>query len=232
MSSPPAPDSSLPPAAARYFQFALTPHQPPVRTARLLQQGQFSLKPGQWVPFRATEHFSAQPPGFVWDARIRMMPFLPVLVRDSYSQGHGAMRARLLGLFPVVNARGSRELAEASLLRWLAEAVWLPTALLPRPGLRWLPVSDDRARVELEDSGLRVSLEFHFAPTGEVLAVSALRHRDVAGHLVLTPWTGRFSRYQQISGMRVPLEGEVAWILDGHPTPYWRGLTLRADYTF
>lgn len=228
----PAQLEGLPAPVARYFRFALTPGQRLIRTASLQQEGEFALKPGQWVPFRAADHFSSTPAGFVWDADIRMMPLLPVLVRDSYWQGQGAMRGRVLGLFPVVDAQGTREMAEASLLRWLAEAVWLPTALLPRPGLRWLPVSEDRARVELEDSGRRVSLEMQFAPNGEVIGISALRHRDQDGQQILTPWTGRFSRYQRTSGMMVPLEAEVAWLINGHPAPYWRGHILHADYAF
>jgi hypothetical protein len=32
--------------------------------------------------------------------------------------------------------------------------------------------------------------------------------------------------------MRVPMSGEVSWILPEGPRPYWRGRVTRLEYTF
>ena len=225
----------LPAPVARYFRFALKPGQARIRSARLRQRGEFRSggAGGAWSPFTAAEHFSAGPAGFVWDARIRMAPLMAVRVRDSYVGGAGSMRAKVAALLPVVDQAGSPELASGALMRWLAEAVWLPTALLPGAGVRWEAVDDSTARATVEDAGNRVSLDFHFAPDGRVVRVySPARFRDVNGTGVPTPWEGTFRDYGEVEGMKVPLEGEVGWILPEGKVTYWRGRNVSIEYDF
>jgi hypothetical protein len=225
--------AGLPAPVARYFAFALTPGQPLIRTARVTHVGEFRSALGAaWAPFRSVEHFSASPPGFVWDATIRMAPIVGVRVRDSYRGGEGAMRASVAGLIPVVDEAGTPEMASASLMRYLAEAVWLPTALLPGPHLRWEPISDSAARATLTDAGVTVSVDFHFGPRGEIVRATADRYRDVDGVGVLTPWAGSFGDYAVLDGMQVPMHGEVAWELPEGTLTYWRGHIERVDYVF
>lgn len=114
----------LPEPVARYFRFALTPGQPLVRSACLEQRGEFRLggPDSRWLHLTARQHFATRPPGFVWDASIRMAPGFPVRVRDSYLGGLGSMQGRMLGLVPVVNQQGAPELNAGALQRYLAEA--------------------------------------------------------------------------------------------------------------
>ena len=58
------------------------------------------------------------------------------------------------------------------------------------------------------------------------------RGRLVAGAVVPTPWEGRWRRYARRGGMRVPLEGEVAWLLPAGPMRYWRGRVTRIGYEY
>jgi hypothetical protein len=59
---------------------------------------------------------------------------------------------------------------------------------------------------------------------GLIEAVRAdARGRTVGGEVVPTPWQGRFWNYEERCGMRVPLYGEVAWMLPEGEKPYWRG---------
>src|SRR5690606_14605749 len=112
----------------------------------------------------------------------------------------------------------------------LAESAWLPTALLPREGVVWETVDDSTARLTLTDSGIRVSLDVHFAPSGEIVRVEAERYRDVDGVGVPTPFVGHFRDYAEVGGMRIPLEGEVEWILPEGRLSYWRGRIERIEY--
>lgn len=217
--------AGLPAPVVRYFEFALTPGQPLIRTARIEHEGEFrgSLD-APWSPFTSVQHFSVDPPGFVWDAAIRMGPLMTVRVRDSYLQGVGSMQGKLAGLIPVVNAHGGAELASGSLHRYLAESVWIPTALLPGAGVTWEPIDDNAARATLKDSGVSVSLDFRFNEKGEIVSVyTPARYRDVNGKGVPTPWEGQFREYERMGGVMVPREGEVAWILPEGRLSYWRG---------
>jgi hypothetical protein len=49
---------------------------------------------------------------------------------------------------------------------------------------------------------------------------------------VLTPWRGRVWNYDERGGMRMPLDGEVAWLLPEGAKPYWRGRVTEILYEF
>jgi hypothetical protein len=203
-----------------------------VRAARLTQEGTFLLRPGDdgWRPFTATQHFACGPEaaGFVWDAAIRVAPGVPARVRDAFLGGEGLMQARLLAVVPLAEVHGTPEIAAGALHRYLAEAVWCPTALLPSQGVRWEGIDDRRARATLSVRGTTVSLEFRFGGDGLIREVyTPARSRDVNGRAVPTPWRGRFSEYEERGGMLVPLSGEVEWVLPDGPQPYWRGRITR-----
>ena len=225
--------AGLPAPVARYLEFALTPGQPLVRRARVEHAGTFAGRPGEWRRFTSVDAVVVRPPGFVWDAAIRMVPIVPVRVRDSYVRGEGAMLGALGGVLRVVDQRGTPEMAEASLQRFLAEAPWYPTALLPGDagaGVTWTPIDDSTARATLTDGGVTASLDFHFAAHREVVRTSALRYRDVNGTPVLTPWVGYLGEYARADGMMVPMAGEVEWVTPDGPLPYWRGRITRVTY--
>jgi hypothetical protein len=76
------------------------------------------------------------------------------------------MRAALAGLVPVAGQQGTPEIAASALWRYLAEAVWLPTALLPSGRLTWTAVDDRTARATLRDRGATAVADFHFGPAG------------------------------------------------------------------
>jgi hypothetical protein len=233
LTSPRQEPIDLPAPVARYLSFAIETGQPLITHARVKHSGEFAASPGQWAPFTSTQHYRVRSPGFVWDARIPMAPGIAVRVRDSYVNGKGAMLAKVAGLFPVANSQGTPEMAAGALARFLAETPWLPTSLLPGDagaGVTWAPVDDTTARATLADGNTKVSLDFHFAPNGEISRVDGERYRDDAGRGVLTRWEGRFSRYERINGMMIPTEGEVAWLLADGRYPYWRGRVMEFTY--
>ncbi|MGD0472823.1 MAG: DUF6544 family protein [Candidatus Velthaea sp.] len=224
--------AGLPAPVIRYFEFALTPGQSVVRNARLQQRGEFAMRAGSWSPFTAVEHFSVEPPGFLWDARIRMAAIMPLYVRDGYVANEGAMYGTLAAMVPLVNQCGTPVMASGELLRYLAEAVLFPTALLPRGGISWSSLPGNTARVTLADGQTTVSCDVEFGERGEIARISALRYRDGAGKSGLTPWVGRWSDYHQVAGMMIPMVGQVEWVLPEGPFPYWRGRIVNAQYEF
>ena len=169
----------------------------------------------------------------MWDARIRMVPGVNVQVRDAYLAGAGSMRGDLFGLVRVVDAHDTREMAEGALQRYLAEAPWLPTALLPGSRVEWTAIDDGAARATLTDGQNSVSIEFRFNAAGEITGVyTPSRYREVKGSYEATPWEGRFTRYSQLGGMKIPTEAEVAWLLPAGRLPYWRGRITQAAYEY
>jgi hypothetical protein len=222
----------LPQPVTRYFRTVLPEGQPVVRSLRLIQQGDFLLRPSEdgWRPFRAVQHVVTQPAGFVWDARIRMAPGISVSVRDAFVNGNGYMHASLMGIIRLVSVEETPEIAAGALHRYLAEAVWIPTALLPSQGVRWSAIDASSARATLSVAGIAVSLDFRFTADGLVESIfTPARARDVEGRAVPTPWQGRFFDYAVRGGMRIPLRGEVEWLLPEGPKVYWRGRITQID---
>lgn len=225
--------AALPPAVARYFALVLAPGQPIVQHARVRHEGEFALRPNEWKPFTSRQLYSTDPRGFVWDARIQFLPLVPMLVRDSYSIGRGSMLGALAGVVKIADVQGTEGLASGALLRYLAEAVWLPTALLPSEGVQWTEIDGTTARATVSDAGVTVWMDVHFGASGSIIGVSAIRQRDVNGESVPTPWEGRFSEeLLTVDGMKIPISGEVAWRLPEGMHTYWRGRVAEAAYEY
>jgi hypothetical protein len=225
----------LPAPVARYFKHVLLEGQPLVRAAVLRQEAQFRTGAGDdtWRPLRARQYFSVDPLGFVWDARIAMAPLVPVFVRDGYLHGTGFMQAKLFGVYSLVEDDGKRELNEGALQRYLAEAVWFPTALLPSDRLSWRELDDRTAIASLTDSAITVSLQFTFSESGEIKEIfTPARPRAVEGAYISTPWLVRCGAYEEHERMRIPVQCEVEWQLPHGPLPYWRGRIVDTRYAF
>ena len=160
----------LPAPVRRYFEAVLTDGQSMVAAATLHQVGQLNMRDAgeageageAWKPFTAVQRIVMRQAGFVWDARVMMAPGLAVRVHDAYVAGVGLLKASVLGLYNVANPAPSAALSAGELMRFLAEAVWYPTALLPSQGVVWAAVSDQSATATLQDSGHCVTLLFRF----------------------------------------------------------------------
>lgn len=224
----------LPAPVQRYFRNVLRPGQVIVRKMRSTQQGEFQMGTGDrgWRTMRASQVSVARSPGFLWEARIAMIPgLLSAQVRDSYARGNAAMTAKVLGLVTLANAANGPELAASALQRHLGEAIWFPTALLPSQGVEWTPIDDNAARATLRDNGVTASLDFAFSPSGEITgSYTDARFREENGKYTAQPWGASCWNYADRGGMRIPLEAEVSWILEGKRTPYWRARIVEIEF--
>ena len=225
----------LPAPVQRCFRAALTDGQAIVTAVSIRHAGTFNMSASgeQWKPFTSQQRVITRRPGFDWDARVMMFPGVPLHVHDAYVAGGGVLHGAVLGLFTVVDMADTPELARGELMRFFAEAAWYPTALLPSQGVRWEAVDERSAHATLNDGPLTLKLLFRFNAEGLIDTVRAeSRGRLVDGKTVNAPWQGRYWRYAKQDGMRVPQEGEVAWLLPEGDQPYWRGTTLSATYEF
>ena len=160
---------------------------------------------------------NSQAPVFFWQGVVRRRLEFTLSAGARTPVGHGQQ--------PGIGA--------GELMRFFAEAAWYPTLLLPSPGVRWEAVNNSSAHGTLVDGPLSLKLLFSFNAEGLLDTVRAdARERVVDGRAATTPWQGRFWDYAERSGMRVPLDGEVAWMLPEGEKPYWRGTTTSLNYEF
>lgn len=224
---------NLPPPVKRYFHHVLTDGQPLIKTTWLTQKGTLrtETQSQRWLSFDARHFIAPTAMGFVWKARVSTPLATHIGVIDSYDGGIGAGRVNLFSAIPIAAAANVPELNSGALHRFLAEAVWYPTALLPQAGVRWSPIDDFSARAELTDRGITVSLDFRFNERGEVIAIySSGRYGRFGGRYQQVPWEGHFQNYQAHAGMRIPNYGEVGWYINQTLQIVWKGTISHVEY--
>jgi hypothetical protein len=115
-------------------------------------------------------------------------------------------------------------------MRYLAEAAWYPTALLPSSGVLWEARDDHSARATFTNGATTIALDFCFGSNCLIVSVSTERRRRSAGDYA--PWQGWFRDYQKRDGMLIPMAAEVGWREAQGVFPYWRGRISEIYYEF
>jgi len=204
---------ALPVPVQRYFRAVLKDGQPLIAAATFELAGTINLSATgeNWKPFTSTQRAVVHRPGFLWNGRVAMFPGIAAHVHDSYIAGTGTLHAAMLGLFTVAQVQGGGEIARSELMRYFAEMVWYPTALLPSQGVSWAAVDEHSANATLVDGPISLTLLFRFDDAGLITSVHAdARGAGVGKDMVMLPWDCSISNYQLRHGMRVPTRGEVA----------------------
>ena len=203
----------LPAPVQRYFRAVLKDGQPLIAGATLELAGTINMsETGEnWKPFTSWQRAVVDRPGFLWNGRVVMFPGVAANVHDSYIAGVGTLHAAMLGLYTVADVQGGGEIARGELMRYFAEAVWYPTALLPSQGVRWDAVDNSSANATLVDDRVTLTLLFRIDEAGLITSVHAdARGSGVGKDMVMLPWDCTVSNYQLRHGMMVPTRGEVA----------------------
>jgi hypothetical protein len=225
----------LPAPVSRYLENALPPRTRSLCLARYAQTGTLraDARRGRWMPFTATEVIGANTAEFQWTARVMVAPLIHLQVVDSLLGGVGGGTVALLSALPLGSTSNRIELSSGSLHRFLAEAVWYPSALLPSERLAWTSIDDSRALAALTVGELTVSLEFRFGADDTVTGIyTPARWGSFDGGYAQRPWEGQFGSYRRRGGVLVPNEDEVGWHLDGRRCSVWRGAVTHAELEF
>lgn len=227
--------TGLPTPVQRYFRAVLSDGQRIITGATVTQAGMFNMSAtaDQWKPFTATQYVATQRAGFVWNAEIMLFPGVPVRVLDAYVEGQGTLRPSILGLYSMGDIIGGSEIAKGELMRFFAEAVWYPTALLASQGIVWDAVDSGSAKATLTDGPISLTMLFRFGADDMIASIHAdARGATVNGVAVMMPWECRMSNYQTRDGMRVPLTGEVAYLTAEGERAYFRGTIQHITYQY
>jgi hypothetical protein len=219
----PLPDTSLPQPVRAYLERALpSPASVPV-AMRIEQVGEMWLKQGARPRrFTATQEYAVSDVAFTWRARFPIALGLALRVVDRYAAGEGSLEARLLGV-PVMRQRGPEtSLGEA--LRYLAELPWAPYAMAANPHLGWRQLADGNVEVATNVGAKRAVVTIEFDSGGDVSGCRCgSRPYPQRGTFVDLPWSGSFSDYAVLGGVRLPTRAQVRWELPAGPFTYWRG---------
>ena len=200
----------LPEPMQRYIRFAGVVGKEPVRSVRLKQRGFMRQRPQQkWMPLQAEQVFSVTPPAFIWRARVRLAPLAWIAATDQLLGGHGTMNIKLLSAIPLGNARGP-QMDQSSLLRYLGEIIWFPTAWLSEY-IEWQAIDASSVKATIYNAGVSASAVLTVNEQGQPATIRADRYMEDHGHYLLTPWSVQCSEVREADGLSIPTHFDVTW---------------------
>jgi hypothetical protein len=209
----------LPEPVRRYLTYTGVVGKPWIDTVYLKQSGRFRQGAGRpWMPLTAEEFYTTDPPALLWKARFKVAGLPLLRARDRYESGHGHMYGKLAGLFTVFDVRG-QELDQATMVRYLNEMMWFPTAFLGE-NITWQAVDDDSAEVTFSDGGRSVSARMVFDDVGRLTNFVAMRYREIDGDFSYDPWSTPMTDYGERAGLQLPVRGQAVWNLPSGDLPY------------
>ena len=205
--------AGLPPCVQKWLENSQVVGKEKIKTVHLKPKALMRLEPGKpWMPVEAEQYFRVDQPGFIWQARVKMAPLFYLTGRDKYYKGKGQMLIKALSLVNIVNSSG-KEIDQGSMLRYLAESIWFPTAALSEY-IKWEEIDSHSARATMTYRGTTASGVFTFNEQGEPVKFAAKRYKETRGTYELTDWGGKNStEFREFNGIRIPAKGEVFWKL-------------------
>jgi hypothetical protein len=206
----------LPEPVRRMFCALIAPDTPLATSARITMRGGIKLK--GWTRFSGTEVIAPHA-GFVWVVRAGA-----ITGYDSYLNQQGEMRWKLLGLIPVMHATGL-DVSRSAAARAGAEAVWIPTALLPRFGARWQASDEERVSCRLQLDTHELELHLILDEHGRITTCYFDRWGDPdrTGTYAFHPFAMQATAQREFNGLTIPSEGRAGW---HYGTDRWQDSTF------
>jgi len=189
----------LPEPMQRYLRYAGVVGKEPIHMVHLRQRGVMRLSPLVW--FSAT---------------------------DRFSEGHGTMSIKLLSLIPLGNERGP-EMDQSTLVRYLGEIAWFPTAWLS-DAIEWETIDADSVKVTIHEPHVSAAAVLSVNEQGQPILFTADRYMEEHGRYRLTPWSVQSNEFREVGGMRIPTNFEVTWHLDSGDFTWLRGEITEIEY--
>ncbi len=224
---------TLPPPVAAYLTRALPSGAAVAASVELSMRGEIRLGPDKpWMPVEAEQVLTrAEGGAFVWRARAGK-GLLRISGADLYARGAGQTRFLLAGILPVANATGP-DVARSARGRLGAEAVLLPTMLLPGAGARWEAIDAASARVWVPVDGEETAVRVSFLPSGGLKRVELDRWNNVppAEGFQPIPFAVRIVDEARFDGYMIPSKIRAYWWYGtDHQFSFFKAAIVRARF--
>jgi hypothetical protein len=204
----------LPPLVASYVRRSGAVGRPSVHAFRATVHGRIRNGPdAPWMRFTGEQvnTYGATPRRFFHlDAT---MHGLPVSVLHVYDADGATMRAELLSVLPVVDARGPEMDRSETVTLFNDLAVWAPGALVDAP-VEWSAVDEHTVRGAFTAHGQRVTADLVFDDEGDLVDfVSHDRARASADGSSFSEqtWNTPLTGYADVRGHHVAVRGSARW---------------------
>ncbi|WP_156166149.1 MULTISPECIES: DUF6544 family protein [unclassified Marinitoga] len=206
--------NSLPPIIQKWLEQSNVIGKDIINQVHLKQIGKMrTTLEGKWMDVRAEQWFKTEKPGFIWVADVKAPLGISLLGRDKYINGEGHMLIKLLSLITVVDSKG-KEIDQGTMLRYLGETIWFPTAVLNKY-IQWEQVDPTTVKAVMNYSGITASGIFKFNIKGDIVSFEAKRYYERKGKSTLENWFIQIdpNSYKEFEGIRIPTKATVIWKL-------------------
>ena len=123
------------------------------------------------------------------------------------------MLIKFLSLFTIADVTG-KETDQSTMLRFLAETFWFPSAALSNY-LQWKEVDSLNAKVLMTYGGISDSALIRFDNNGDMVSLETRRYYDRKNGATLEDWLIQVEPggYREFEGIRIPAISTVTWKL-------------------
>lgn len=221
----------LPEPAARYLRSAIPADSSLPAGVRLSMEGTIRIG-AKWLPF--TAHQTLEPLSrFRWQAEVRHR-WMRITGHDFYEGGRGEMDWRAWGFLPILKASGP-DIARSARGRCAGEAIYAPSALLPRHGVAWRQVSERIVAASLPIDGAIEELFLEVDQAGRLWSawLSRWGNPDSDKQWRLQPFGVVIEEMGEFNGYRIPSQVRAGWWFGEdrfEKGEFFRARILSADY--
>jgi hypothetical protein len=214
----------LPAAVQRYLGFMGVAGRRREWSFRGRFAGRFRMRPGmRWMPAEAWQYNSAIAVARVFVLRVRLAGLIPMTGKDIYSDGHGRMLGKLVGLITVADGKGE-EFDIGELTTYLNDALILAPSFLLRPEVGWAEVDANAFDVTLRDAGRSVTARVFIDERGAPVDFATTdRFADLPGGPRRAEWRTPISEWVEANERQMPGRCSALWNLPEGEFSYMEG---------
>ena len=174
-----------------------------------------------WFPMSADQYFTTEEPNFLWYSELETSKYFWINAIDSYIDGKGNMLIKFNSSITLADSWGI-ELDKSGLFRYISEAVYFPTKLLPSENLMWNVLDSNIAEIKFKHRDLSVVAKIFFNSDHTIEKIETFdKYRALDNGFQKSRYTVYFSKYAFLSdSFLVPTYMEVEWNLPSGPFKY------------
>jgi hypothetical protein len=212
----------LPEMVQRYLRYTDIVGKENIQAVYVKQKGSFRMRPDQkWLPMIAEQYYTTNPPTFHWKGKVRLFPLIWITAQDQFDDGHGRMVVKLFPMIKLIDGHGP-EMDQGTLGRYLSEIAWYPTAWLSSD-IQWQAIDDQSIRATIAYKGVCASAVLCINQEGQLLRIEEERSMSgPQGTYSQQKWFAEVLEYQDLHGLRLPLQVEASWGLAEGDFSYFR----------
>lgn len=198
----------LPLPVQKYLRYCNVLNKPKVKNFRVVFDGQMREKGKDWFVFQSIQYNFLENPARLFFMKAKMFG-VPVLGYHCYQNERATMQIKLLGLFNVVNTRGT-EMNQAETVTVFNDLCLMAAAALIDKRIEWTPMDSLSAKATYTNGENKITAILYFNELGQLTNFTSddrYAVDDMKQYRFSTP----VKNYTKINGINIWKHGDAVW---------------------